>query len=284
MHDDLSDDCWTILKLAPGAEILEIHRAFEQLRLSYLPRDRDRTAPLSDGTKERLQQLDRAFFQALETKNVKTTLTNTALTKPLAASAPTKPQVVLNSSMHATPKVHAHPRGAPGNLTTGVPPARFCAFCRIPISSWSKTNVCQRCQHDPLKSKNTFIQSHSIASDDLVSARERSHSLGGLSASFSRRAVLSARWLATCVHLALVFILQRVERFSRLRIGFRALLGGTLALAIAWVINILGSGSGLTTNSGGDALFVGVLFGIFIKYRWWLLGLGSLVLVERYFR
>jgi hypothetical protein len=64
MHDDLSEDCWTILKLAPGAEILEIHRAFEQLRLSCLPKDRDRTAPLSDGTKERLQQLDRAFFQA----------------------------------------------------------------------------------------------------------------------------------------------------------------------------------------------------------------------------
>jgi hypothetical protein len=283
MHDDLSDDCWTILKLAPGAEILEIHRAFEQLRLSCLPRDRDRTVPLSDGTKERLQQLDRAFFQALETKNVKTSLTNTALTKPLAASAPTKPQVVLNSSMHATPKAHAHPRGAPVNLTTGAPPARFCAFCRIPISSWSKTNVCQRCQQDPLKSKNTSVQNHSIASDDLISARERSHSLGGLSASFSRRSVLSARWIAACVHLALVFILQRVEQFSRLRIGVRAFLGGTLALAIAWLLNILGGASGLTTNSGGDALFVGVLLGILLKYRWWLLSLGSIFLAARYF-
>jgi hypothetical protein len=135
-----------------------------------------------------------------------------------------------------------------------------------------------------LKSKNTSIQSHSIASDDLVSARERSHSLGGLRASFSRRFVLSVRWLATCVHLALVFILQRVERFSKLHTGARALLGGAVALAIAWTLNTLGGGSGLTINSGGDALFIGVLLGILIRYRWWLLGLGSIVLVERYFR
>jgi len=165
-----------------------------------------------------------------------------------------------------------------------APPARFCAFCKIPISSWSKTNVCQRCQQDPSKNKSASVQSHSIASDDLVSARERSHSLGGLSASFSKRAVLSARWLAIRVDIAVVFILQRVERFSRLRIGVRAFLGGTLALAIAWLLNMLGGGSGLTTNSGGDALFIGVLLGILIKYRWWLLGLGFVVLVERYFR
>ena len=96
--------------------------------------------------------------------------------------------------------------------------------------------------------------------------------------------MLSARWMASCVHLALVFILHRVEQFSRLRIGVRAFLGGALALAIAWLFNILGGGSGLTTNSGGDALFVGVLLGILLKYRWWLLGLGSIFLVERYFR
>jgi hypothetical protein len=284
MHDDLSEDCWDILNLPPGAEISEIHRAFEQLRLSCLPKDRDRTVPLGVETNERLQQLDRAFFQALETKKVKTSLANTALTEPLDSRAPSKPQPGLDSSIYAVGKGHVYPRGAPSNLTTAAPPARFCAFCKIPINSWSKTNVCQRCQQDPLKSKNTSVQNHSIASDDLISARERSHSLGGLSASFSRRSMLSARWIAACVHLALVFILQRVEQFSRLRIGVRAFLGGTLALAIAWLLNMFSGGSGLTTNSGGDALFIGILLGILLKYRWWLLGLGSIFLVERYFR
>jgi hypothetical protein len=283
MLNDLSEDCWDILNLPPWAGIIEIHRAFEQLRLSCLPKDRDRSVPLSNDTKERLQQLDRAFFLALESKNVKTSLANTALTEPLDSRAPSKPQPVLDSFIEGEPKRHVHPRGAPSNLTTAAPPARFCAFCKIPISSWSKTNVCQRCQQDPLKSKNTSVQNHSIASDDLISARERSHSLGGLSASFSRRSVLSARWIAACVHLALVFILQRVEQFSRLRIGVRAFLGGTLALAIAWLLNILGGASGLTTNSGGDALFVGVLLGILLKYRWWLLSLGSIFLAARYF-
>ena len=75
MHDDLSQDCWSILNLAPDAEISDIHRAFEQLRLSYLPKDRDRTIPLSDDTKDQLQRLDRAFFEALDSKKIQSSST-----------------------------------------------------------------------------------------------------------------------------------------------------------------------------------------------------------------
>lgn len=59
---------WEILRVNQHASLPDIHRAYEELRLSYAPSSRDRSTPLSAETHERLQELDRAFHLALESK------------------------------------------------------------------------------------------------------------------------------------------------------------------------------------------------------------------------
>jgi hypothetical protein len=280
MHDDLSQDCWSILNLAPDAEISEIHRAFEQLRLSCLPKDRDRTAPLSDNTKERLQQLDRAFFLALESKNTKAALTNTTLTERLEPTLPVTQPATSAPSMAEAVEGRGHPKNGRSNLTTAAPTTKRCASCKAPIEGWLVTSFCRQCQ--PPRVKNTSARNHSIASEDLVSPQERSRSVGGVTASFASRVLSGTGWFATSLGTASVFVLRIFKKFSSLHLWLRALLGGTLALAIAWLVNLLSGDSGLTSNTGGNALFVGVILGILLKYRWWLLGLISIFLFERY--
>jgi len=59
---------WEILRINQHASLPDIHRAYEELRLSYVPCSRDRSIPLSAETHERLQELDRAFRLALDSK------------------------------------------------------------------------------------------------------------------------------------------------------------------------------------------------------------------------
>jgi hypothetical protein len=59
---------WEILRINQHASLPDIHRAYEEQRLSYVPGSRDRSVPLSAETHERLQELDRAFRLALESK------------------------------------------------------------------------------------------------------------------------------------------------------------------------------------------------------------------------
>ena len=59
---------WEILRISQQASIPDIHRAYETLRMTYMPSNRDRSIPLSVETNERLQELDRAFRLALESK------------------------------------------------------------------------------------------------------------------------------------------------------------------------------------------------------------------------
>lgn len=283
MPDDLSEECWTILNLAPGAEISEIHRAFEQLRLSCLPKDRDRAAPLSDNTKKRLQQLDRAFFLALDSKKTRAFLTNTTLTDHLESTFPVTQQSAFDSSAKKTVETRAHTEKSNRNLATAARTARFCTICKAPIKSWLATSFCPQCQPAPLSSKNTSEQNHSIASDDLVSPQERSRSVGGLTASFVSRVLAIARGLTTRMGTTFSSIQRIFERFSRFHIAVRAFLGGTLALAMAWLFSTLSGHSVLSSNTAGNAIFAGVMFGILTKYRWWLLGLVLLFLYERYF-
>lgn len=283
MPDNVSEDCWTILNLSPGAELSEIHRAFEQLRLSYLPKDRDRTAPLSDSIQERLQQLDRAFFLAVDSKTTKVALSNTTLTDRLEPKLPVTPQPTVDPSVNAAVEDHAHTEKKNGNLTTTGRTTRFCAICKAPIKSLLAASFCPQCQPAPWNSKITSEQNHSIASDDLVSAHERSRAVGGLTVSFASRANSAARWIAIRIGITLRFVLGLFGQFARLHFGLRAFLGGVLGVAAVWLLNMLGGGPGLTNNAGSNAIFVGVLFGILMKYRWWLFGLVGIFLFERYF-
>ena len=59
---------WEILRINQPASLPDIHRAYEELRLPYAPSSRDRSIPLSTDASERLQELDRAFRLALESK------------------------------------------------------------------------------------------------------------------------------------------------------------------------------------------------------------------------
>ena len=59
---------WEILRISQHATIPDIHRAYETLRLSYMPINRDRSVPISSEANERLQELDRAFRLAVESK------------------------------------------------------------------------------------------------------------------------------------------------------------------------------------------------------------------------
>jgi DnaJ-class molecular chaperone len=59
---------WEILHISQHASTADIHRAYEELRMSYMPGNRDRSIPLSAEAHERLQELDRAFRLALDSK------------------------------------------------------------------------------------------------------------------------------------------------------------------------------------------------------------------------
>jgi hypothetical protein len=59
---------WEILHVNQHASLPDIHRAYEELRLSDVPSSRDRSIPLSAAANERLQELDRAFRLALDSK------------------------------------------------------------------------------------------------------------------------------------------------------------------------------------------------------------------------
>ena len=52
--------------LSPHASVRDIHQAYEKLRMSYLPIDRDRSIPISPEAQEQLQKLDRAFRIAVD--------------------------------------------------------------------------------------------------------------------------------------------------------------------------------------------------------------------------
>lgn len=69
LHEPIADQSWwEILRISQHASIPDIHRAYETLRMSYMPIHRDRSIPLSAEANERLQELDRAFRLALESK------------------------------------------------------------------------------------------------------------------------------------------------------------------------------------------------------------------------
>lgn len=59
---------WEILRISQHASIPDIHHAYETLRMSYMPINRDRSIPIGSEANERLQELDRAFRLALESK------------------------------------------------------------------------------------------------------------------------------------------------------------------------------------------------------------------------
>jgi hypothetical protein len=278
---------------------------------------------LNDDTKERLQQLDRAFFLALDSKTTKVSLSNTTLTDRLEPTLPVTQHAPSHPFADATVGERSRQKKDHGNHTTTVRTTRFCAICKAPLKSWLVTSFCPQCQPAPLNSKTTSEQNHSIASDDLVSPQERSRSVGGLTASFASRALMGAQWIATHISIALVFIRylfeklfnfanrllaitreiairigvalvfirQMLEKFSKLHFGLWALLGCTLTLAIVWLRNTQSGGSGFNSHTGGEAV-TGIMFGILMKYLLrllmkypkWSLGFGSFCLYMEYFR
>lgn len=72
---DPTEDWWDVLMLSPHASARDIHQAYETLRMSYLPINRDRLIPVSREATEQLQKLDRAFRLALDNKSQPTPIT-----------------------------------------------------------------------------------------------------------------------------------------------------------------------------------------------------------------
>ena len=66
---DITDEWWETLLISPHASVRDIHQAYETLRMSYLPINRDRSIPVSAEVSDQLQKLDRAFRMALDSKN-----------------------------------------------------------------------------------------------------------------------------------------------------------------------------------------------------------------------
>jgi len=64
---NLNETWCDVLLLSPNASVKDIHQAYEKLRMSYLPIDRDRSIPISPEADEQLQKLDRAFRIAVDT-------------------------------------------------------------------------------------------------------------------------------------------------------------------------------------------------------------------------
>ena len=87
--NDLTEDWWEILKISPNASVRDIHQAFEILRLSHLPINRDRSRPLSADATEQLKKIDRAFRLALDQNSQKSIFNKT----PIAVKAPHKPVI-----------------------------------------------------------------------------------------------------------------------------------------------------------------------------------------------
>jgi hypothetical protein len=72
---DRTEAWWDILMISQHASVRDIHQAYETLRMSYLPINRDRSAQMSTATAEQLQKLDRAFRLALDKKSQPTPIT-----------------------------------------------------------------------------------------------------------------------------------------------------------------------------------------------------------------
>jgi TPR repeat protein len=87
--NDLTEDWWDILKISPNASVRDIHQAFEILRLSHLPINRDRLRPLSADATEQLKKIDRAFRLALDQNNQKSIFNKT----PVKVKATNKPVI-----------------------------------------------------------------------------------------------------------------------------------------------------------------------------------------------
>jgi hypothetical protein len=86
---DLTEEWWDILIISPDASVRDIHQAYERLRMSHLPMNRDRSIPISAEATEQLQKLDRAFRMGLDSKKPSVTLGKQAASKT-SAKAPTK--------------------------------------------------------------------------------------------------------------------------------------------------------------------------------------------------
>jgi hypothetical protein len=87
--ENLAEEWWDILMISPDASVRDIHQAYERLRMSHLPMNRDRSIPISAEVTEQLQKLDRAFRSGLDSKKPSATLGKQAASKT-SAKAPTK--------------------------------------------------------------------------------------------------------------------------------------------------------------------------------------------------
>jgi hypothetical protein len=85
--DDLTEEWWDVLMISPDASVRDIHQAYETLRMSYLPMNRDRSIPISAEATEQLQKLDRAFRLGLDSKNPSATLGKTTSSKTSTKAA-----------------------------------------------------------------------------------------------------------------------------------------------------------------------------------------------------
>jgi hypothetical protein len=85
--DDLTEEWWDVLMISPDASVRDIHQAYERLRMSYLPMNRDRSIPISAEATEQLQKLDRAFRLGLDSKNPSATLGKTTSSKTSTKAA-----------------------------------------------------------------------------------------------------------------------------------------------------------------------------------------------------
>jgi hypothetical protein len=72
--ENVAEEWWDILMISPDASVRDIHQAYERIRMSYLPMNRDRSIPISAEATEQLQKLDRAFRLGLDSKKPSVTL------------------------------------------------------------------------------------------------------------------------------------------------------------------------------------------------------------------
>jgi hypothetical protein len=79
--ENVAEEWWDILMISPDASMRDIHQAYERLRMSHLPMNRDRSIPISAEASEQLQKLDRAFRSGLDSKKPSVTLGKTASSK-----------------------------------------------------------------------------------------------------------------------------------------------------------------------------------------------------------
>ena len=103
--DDLTEEWWDVLMISPDASVRDIHQAYERLRMSYLPMNRDRSIPISAEATEQLQKLDRAFRLGLDSKNPSATLGKTTSSKTSTkVASKTNAKASNKSSTQATPQ------------------------------------------------------------------------------------------------------------------------------------------------------------------------------------